>query len=139
VDTATPEAVRNAIIELRVRGHRTYDEIASLLGIGRATVNRVLRLHRESGSVAPRPRSGGNRSPIHGRIAKILVAIVTKMPDATVAELTAALEVQSSISTSRSSVQRAMQRLGYSKKRPASGPWSKTRRSTVSGAARTAR
>lgn len=122
MDTATPEAVRNAIVELRERGHHTYEEIAALLGVGRATVSRVLRLHREFGSVAPRPRGGGNYSPIHGRVAKLLVAIVTRMPDATITELTEALEKKASISTSPSSVQRALQRLGYSKKRPGSAP-----------------
>jgi transposase len=139
VDTATPEGVRRAIVELRERDHRTYKDIAALLGVGYATVSRVLRLHRESGSVAPRPRGGGNLSPIRGRIAKLLVAIVTKAPDATVAELTSALADQASITTSRASVQRAMQRLGYSKKRLASARSNTTRPNTGRGAAPSAR
>ncbi|WP_053231631.1 helix-turn-helix domain-containing protein [Sandaracinus amylolyticus] len=130
--------MRKAIVELREHGYRTYEEIAALLDVGRATVSRVLRLHRESGSVAPRPRSGGNRSPIRGRIATLLVAIVSKMPDATVAELTEALEKEASISTSRSSVQRAIQRLGYSKKDPVRAV-EQTRPSTGRGVASSAR
>lgn len=134
-----PVALRDAIVRLRDDEQRTYEDIAAVLGVGRATVNRVLRRHRETGDVAPLPRGGGNRSPINGRIAKLLIAIVTKMPDATVAELTEALAKRAPVSTSRSAVQRAMQRLGYSKKRPRSSPWSATRPSTADGAASSAR
>lgn len=134
-----PVPLREAIVRLRNQEQRTYEEIASLLGVGRATVSRVLRRKRETGSVAPLPRGGGNRSLIEGRVAKLLVSIVTKMPDATVAELTAALERRASIVTSRSAVQRAMQRLGFSKKRPRSSQWSATRPNTVAVAASSAR
>ena len=58
-----------------------------MLEIGEATVNRTLRLKRETGDVERRPRGGGNRSLIHDRIAQLLTAIVQDMPDATVAEI----------------------------------------------------
>jgi len=134
----TPIGVRRAIVRLREQEQRSYAEIAELLGVGEATVSRVLRRHREQGSVDPFPRGGGRRSLIHGRVAELLVAIVTKMSDATVAELTEALEKRASIEVSRSAVQRALERLGYSKKRLRFGPRSKTRRSTDRGDARTA-
>lgn len=130
--------VRRAVVRLREQQRLEYAEIAELLGIGEATVNRILRRYREQGSVDVLPRGGGRRSLIHGRIAKLLVAIVTKMPDATVAELTEALEERASIEISRSAVQRALGRLGYTKKRPRSAPRSKTRPSTVRGGAPTA-
>ena len=133
----TPIEVRRAIVRLREEGHE-YEEIAEMLGIGRATVNRVLRRHREAGDLEPLPRGGGNFSPIRARVAKLLVAIVKRMPDATVAELTAAFEREASISTSRSSVLRALHRLGYSKKRRPSSRASATRPSTATAGARTA-
>jgi transposase len=50
-----------------------------------------------------------------------LKALVYAMPDSTVAEMAAALERAEKLATSRSSVQRALTRLGYSrKKRPSS-------------------
>ncbi|MCW5837749.1 MAG: hypothetical protein KIS78_35480, partial [Labilithrix sp.] len=60
---------------------------------------------------------GGNRSPLHGAMAKLLVAILREMPDATVAELTEALIARSNTTTSRSAVHRALARLGYSRKK----------------------
>lgn len=131
--------VREAIVRAFHNEGRSYADIAALLGVGEATVSRVLRLHRETAGVAPRPRGGGNRSPIHGRIAKLLEQILTKMPDATVVELTAALCRAADIETSRASVQRALARLGYSRKKSPSSPASATRRSARRTAASSAR
>ena len=128
--TPVDPRVRNAIVRGYHKDRRTYDELAGSLGVGLATVNRVLRLHRETGGVAPRPRGGGNFSPIEGKLTDLLCRIVADMPDATVAELTAALMKRGSIYTSRSSVQRALARLGYSRKKSHSWQRSATRRST---------
>src|SRR5437764_8017788 len=103
--------LREAVLRARAAGH-SYEETAKLLGIGRATVNRILRLHRETDSLVPRPRGGGNVSPIHGAMAELLAAIISEMPDATVAELAATLMKRSRTATSRSAVQRALFRLG---------------------------
>lgn len=47
---STPIKLREAVLRARAEG-RTYEDIAALLGIGRATVNRLLRLHRETSSL----------------------------------------------------------------------------------------
>jgi predicted transcriptional regulator len=67
MDYALPMQVRLAVVSLRDESH-TYDEIASLLGIGRASVSRLLRRRRETGQLERSPRGGGLVSPIHGRI-----------------------------------------------------------------------
>ena len=132
-----PLKLREAVLQARDRGC-SYRETAELLGIGYATVNRIVRLHRETKSVEPRPRGGGNPSPIHGSTAELLTRIVAEMPDATVAELASALMKRSTIETSRSSVQRALGRLGFSRKKSRSSPLSATRRSTANAAKRSA-
>jgi transposase len=108
------------IVRLR-REKRTYADIAALTGVGVATVNRVLRLQREKGSTAPAKPGGGNRSPIRGKVEHRLRDLVASMPDATVREFAEALEKAERLRTSRPSVQRALKRMGYSrKKRPSS-------------------
>ncbi len=82
-----------------------------------ATVSRVLRRQRETGSIEPAAPGGGNFSPIAGKVVGLLKAIVEQLPDATVAELTTALVERSGTSTSRSAVLRALQRIGYSRKK----------------------
>ena len=132
-----PLKVRQAVLQARDQGC-SYKETAELLGIGYATVNRILRLYRETKSVEPRPRGGGNVSPIHGETATQLVKLVKEMPDATVAELAAALAERSEIATSRSGVQRALGRLGFSRKKSPSSRSSGTPRNIASGGKRSA-
>ena len=134
----TPLKLRVAVLRARAEG-RTYDEVAALLGIGRATVNRILRLHRETNSLEPRPRGGGNVSPIHDDVAELLAAVVAEMPDATVVELTDVLMQRSGISTSRSGVTRALARLGFSRKKSPSSRRSATRPRTANAAKSSAR
>src|SRR5271155_175449 len=112
--------IRRAIVGLFHEEQQSYEEIAALLDVGEATVSRVLRRHRETGSVEPAPHGGGNFSPIAGKVVVLLRAIVNDLPDATVAELTKALVERSGTSTSRSSVLRALQRIGFSRKKRAS-------------------
>ena len=108
------------MVRLRKEG-RTYADIAKITGVGIATVNRVLRLQRETGSTAPAKPGGGNRSPIRGKVEERLRRLVDAMPDATVREFAEALEKAERLKTSRPSVQRALKRMGYSrKKRPLS-------------------
>lgn len=111
----TPPQVRRVILRLRQEG-RTYDEIAELVGVGTATVNRILRRYRETGSLKPLAPGGGNLSPLR-EVESNLKALVTAMPDATVAEMAASLRKAERLATSRSSVQRALTRLGFSRKK----------------------
>jgi transposase len=112
--------LRESIIRAFHERGLSYEEIASLLGIGRATVSRVLRRYRETGDVSPRPRGGGNVSPIRGKIAERLIALVKRQPDLSVAELVVQLEQRTGVRTSRSSVLRALHRLGFTQKKSAS-------------------
>ncbi len=127
----TPLAVRRVIVRLREEG-RTYEEIADLVGVGSATVNRILSRYRKTGSLEPLAPGGGNPSPLRGKVADKLKALVEAMPDATVVEMAAALRKAEKLATSRSSVQRALTRLGYSRKKSPSSRWSATPPSTVS-------
>ncbi len=64
--TPIPARTREAIVHAYHQRGLSYSQIAALLRVGQATVNRVLRLHRETGAVEPRPKGGGNPSPIRG-------------------------------------------------------------------------
>ena len=65
--------VREAVLQARDEGC-TYTETTELLGLGYASVNRILRLQRETNSLEPRPRGGGNVSLIHTPIADLLAS-----------------------------------------------------------------
>src|SRR5215470_9074656 len=71
-----PEKVRRAIVRAFYQEGFTYEEIARVLDIGVASVSRILRLHRETGGIEPRPRGGGWVSPISGAVAEELRRLV---------------------------------------------------------------
>jgi transposase len=54
--------LRIRIVEARAQEGLTYEEFADRFHVGRATVDRVLRLARETGSVEPAPHAGGPSS-----------------------------------------------------------------------------
>jgi hypothetical protein len=64
--------------------------------------------------------------------------LLATMPDATLPELTVALEKRAYISTSVSAVGRAVRRMGYTVKKSGSSRRSATSRATASGARRSA-
>lgn len=109
--------IREAILRSFHVEKKSYQVIADTLGIGRATVNRVLRLARETGGLAPRPRGGGNASPIRDEVAHVLHEVILETPDATIEEITGELVRRCNVETSRASVHRALVRLGYSRKK----------------------
>jgi transposase len=124
-----PEKVRVAVVRAVEQKRMTYAETAEMLGIGVASVNRILRRHRENGSVAPKPKAGGRMSPIAGDVADELQAFVRTTPDATVREMLDALVATTGVATSLSAMKRALHRLGFSrKKRSSSRPNATSRR-----------
>jgi transposase len=53
--------LRRRIVDAYQTGKTTtYEATASMFGVGRATVNRLLRRKRETGDVLPKPRGGNN-------------------------------------------------------------------------------
>jgi transposase len=131
--------LRESIVRAHESRGLTYVEIADLLGVCQSTVTRVLRRHRTQGSVAPLPRGGGNFSPIRGAFEEALHRLIAEAPDRTVAELTDALIRTANIETSSSSVMRALQRLGYTRKKSHSWQASATPPSTTSVVASSSR
>jgi transposase len=108
---------------------RAYDEeelideqTALLLGVSEAAVSRVLCLHREMGDITPRPRGGDRLSPFRGEVAETLEGLVLREPGATMLELKAQLAALTGVVASRSSLQRALHRLGFSYKQSPSLP-----------------
>lgn len=83
------EDLRERAVRLYRQGAATYDDVAELLDIGRASVSRFLRLHRETGSVAPKPATGGVCGHLDDRATDQLVALVDLHPDLTLDALTA--------------------------------------------------
>ena len=77
----TSSEIRRAVVRAFYGQGLSYEEISNLLAIGEATVSRVLRLYRETGSVEPKPRGGGHYSPIRAEVAENLVHLIEEHPE----------------------------------------------------------
>ncbi len=100
--------------------------VARTFGVGRATVQRYLYRQREGAPLTPRP--------IPGRAARIgpaqeplLRAQLADSPDATLAEHCARWEEAHGVRLSVAAMQRTIVRLGWTRKKRASGPASRIR------------
>lgn len=115
----TPTMVRKRIVELDLEGYTTR-EIAELFGLAESGVRRVKQRHRERGTHEPLPRAGGRRTPMTQDMAGRIRAQVAAQPDATRAELKAALGLSVSVQTLGRWLQRLRLPLKKSRCTPAS-------------------
>jgi len=112
--------IRIRVLEARVREGLTYEQLADRFVIGRASVDRILRRARETGSVEPAPHGGGPARRITQEVEKVLVELVQTRPDATLEELCSALATRAGVAVSRATMCRELRRLGFTRKK---NPW----------------
>jgi len=98
-------------------------EIAERFRVSESWIRRLLQRRRETGSLAPKPRGGGQPPAFDTAAAERLRGAVAADPGATLKELAAA-----GVACSTSATDRALRRLGVTRKKSRSGPPSRTGR-----------
>src|SRR5689334_9597058 len=109
-------------------GEGRQSEIARLYRIGERTLSGWLKLAREEGRRAPKPRRGG-RAPLGGE-REALAALAAERNDATLAEYADLLADRAGVRRSPSALCRALKALGLVRKKRRSGPPSGTARTS---------
>src|ERR1051326_8230383 len=110
-------ALRQKVVAAVGRGDSTIEEVASSFGVGQTFVKKMLRQHRETGDLRPRPHGGGQTARLSDKPPKRLRQEVAPSPDKTAASLRDHLEERAGLSVSRPTVTRALLRLGLSRKK----------------------
>jgi transposase len=113
--------LRQKVVAAVERGDSTIEEVAAAFGVGPTFVKKMLRQHRETGDLSPRPHGGGQTSRLGDKHLKLLRREVARSPDKTAAALRDHLEERASVSVSRPTVSRALLRLGLSRKKKHDG------------------
>jgi transposase len=113
--------LRQKVVAAVERGDSTIEEVATAFGVGQSFVKKMLRQHRESGDLSPRPHGGGQTRRLSDHHLKLLRQEVARSPDKTAAALRDHLEERASVSVSRPTVSRALSSLGLSRKKNAGG------------------
>ena len=102
---------------LAVEGGQSRRSAAKVFGVSAATAIRWVAQWRCSGSVAPKPQGGDNRSHRIEAYAEEILALIDKAPDITLAEIVAHLEERHSLKVAQSTVWRLLDRRGLTFKK----------------------
>jgi transposase len=113
--------LRQKVLAAALRGDRSLREVATLFGVGKTFVDKLLGIHRAGQNIAPRPHGGGYPARLLPRHEKLLRSRIRQRKDATLAELRAHLEEQAALSVSVSTVSRSLIRLGLGRKKKSDG------------------
>jgi len=114
--------LRERVVAACDAGSETRAEVAERFTVSESWIRRLLQRRRETGSIEPKPRGGGQPPAFAGESADRLRAAVEAVPDATLKELAAA----AGVACSTSAVDRALRRLRITRKESRSGPRSRT-------------
>jgi transposase len=113
--------LRQKVVAAVERGDSTIEEVASSFGVGQTFVKKMLRQHRETGDLSPRPHGGGHPPRLSAKHFKLLRAEVARRPDKTVEALREYLQERAQVSVSAPTVSRALSRLDLSRKKKHGG------------------
>ncbi len=118
--------LRTRIIATWEKGELTWDQIADKFDVGRATVDRLIRLYRETKAVTPRPHGGGTPPKISNEKLPLMSEILEAHPDATLEELAEMYSKRSKETVGPMCVYRAAKKLGFTRKKRVWSPSSAT-------------
>jgi len=99
----------------------SQSKIAKMFNVSRKCLCDLLRLRRQTGSLAPRPHGGGRKAAYEGRTLERLRELVDQQPDATLEEL----RERTGVACSLTAVYNALLKLDLRFKKSRSTPVSK--------------
>lgn len=119
--------LREKILEAHQRGLGSQRYIAECFGVSLGFVEKLLRQVRRSGEVAAHRQGGGPASRVTDDVLAHIEQLVQGQPDITRAELAERLAQDGIIKISVTTVGRALDRLGFTRKKKPYTPVNATR------------
>ena len=91
--------------------------LADIFGVSLSFIEELLRRHRTTGAIAPKPHAGGQRPRLDGAAQAQVHQLVHTQPDATLEELCTRVAEMTGICVSGPTMCRLVQRLGLPRKK----------------------
>jgi len=111
--TPYSQDLRQRVLDTVRRGEGSLRQIARRFLVSVSFVTRLLRTHRDTGSLEPKPHGGGNPAVLTPEDLERLRELIRQQPDATLEECRQRLGVSCSLMT----IARALSRLGLPRKK----------------------
>ena len=108
---------REKIIDVYFTERVSVRKLAKRFGVAKSFVESLLKRLRETGDILPKPHGGGPKPKLNAEQLKLVKALVEADNDATLDELRERLASETSISISRSTMGRIMQKLELTRKK----------------------
>ena len=109
--------LRKRVVAAYKAGDKTYEEIAALFEVGRATVDRWISRYKKTGSVAASEHAGGRVPRVDEAGRKLLASIIEAAPDLTLEELATRYFERRGVQLKISTLHRAVQALGLTRRK----------------------
>ena len=109
--------LRRRVLDAYRGGEGSQRQLAARFRVSLSFVRNLLRLARETGDVAPRPRGGGHSPTLDPQAMRAVVRLVRSTPDATLDELRELVREKTGHQVSRSTMCRAVRRTGWRRKK----------------------
>jgi transposase len=114
--------LRQRIVDAVDRQVGSQGAVATLFGVSRTLVKKLLRQRRETGTVAPKPHGGGHEPKVtEVQRRAVRDYILRTQNDATLAEVQRYLRTKRKVRVSRATVGRIVQKLELPRKKNARG------------------
>jgi transposase len=116
---------RLKVVRAYERGEGSQRVLARLFGVSLSFIQDLLRRYRQTGSVEPKPHGGGSPGKI-GPHLSMSERLHEQQPDASLAERCEQLAATAPVHVGRTTMHRALKRLGLTRKKRRSMPRSRT-------------
>jgi transposase len=110
---------REKIIDVYFTEGLSVRKLAKQFGVAKSFIETLLKRLRETGDILPKPHGGGPQPKLNAEQLKLVKALVEADNDATLDELRERLASETSISISRSTMGRMVQKLNLTRKKNA--------------------
>ena len=109
--------LRRKILQAYERRIGSQRALADIFGVSLSFVEKLLRRHRTTGAIAPKPHAGGQRPRLDVAAQALVRQLVHEQPDATLEELCTRAAEMTGIRVSVPTMCRRVQRLGLPRKK----------------------
>lgn len=108
---------REKIIDVHFTERVSIRKLAQRFGVAKSFIESLLKRLRETGDILPKPHGGGPQAKLNEEQLQLVNALVEADNDATLDELREQLAAKTSISISRSTMGRVVQKLNLTRKK----------------------